>query len=515
MLLNFTQLTLENSGEKTVKGLIFTIGVTNKNKYKVLGLSEKANKSLLENSVPIKLTHKGKLLGETANFYIDPKKKGMGVEIRLDNEVAMQLVNEGKLNLSWAGTALKEDNTPVTESDTIKLENGTLQELSMYIDEFDHIAFVANPAHPEAIAILQNSFSEDEEPEDEKPKDLNKNAFKLAILQNTSGGLLTEVEKTFTTGARPLKLQNQYDAIQQGAQILQNAISATTTGVQIETQMPVFTDFVNEGNFLSDFTNLVSDTNDKPFTTIATNQVNNVNFLNENAALTANDPTFNGGKTSPTARLAVSQDVSNTELKKGSVKIEQIVTYLMKALQRKATNKALFGDNTTSPIVTGIANDAALTPIVANAGWTINDFIKAERNRPYAHNKLHVMGYSDYLAYKTYLIGLGKGITEIDTGWMFTERFTGDKDYTIIAQAGGNPIVVLHDDIIPNVANLQTRFFGNFKALQPHFLGLPTITIDRNIKASTNQTVITLQDEFDARLMNVSQLNYMTNVNVA
>jgi len=59
MLLNFTQLTLENSGEKTVKGLIFTIGVTNKNKYKVLGLSEKANKSLLENSVPIKLTHKG------------------------------------------------------------------------------------------------------------------------------------------------------------------------------------------------------------------------------------------------------------------------------------------------------------------------------------------------------------------------------------------------------------------------------------------------------------------------
>jgi hypothetical protein len=514
-----------NSGkEKKIKGILFKIGKVSGNNLQVLGMTEEAKKEILNSTDPFDIEHAGSVLGKVNKITFDQDNFTFGYEATLNSSKAIEMINSGSITGgSWTGKA-KSGKSWVT--DEMYNEATSDDPLPVVLHTLRKIGLVMNPAHPEASIELTNSLKEQpQEPKEDsntmntKPSEPQEKA-KIINKYDGAGEVSSSELRNFMNNFQglgasytPKSKQDTYH--QTFAKEISNALTSSTTGQQIKIAMPYFQDFVSENNFLADFCNFNIDKNDVTISSISNNQLAAEQTLAEQGLGTPSDNTYNGVRLAPRARIFFQHEVSNTAIKLGNVSAEEIGILLTKNFMRKATKKALFGDNVVSPIIKGIANDASITPVAANATWSVNDFQKQRKNRGYAKEFINVIGFSDWSKFIDYQVGLGKGFTDVDKSFMMAQNFNAGKDYMVIGNAAFQPFVVLQDDIIPPVSNLQTRFHGNFQALGVQMLGMPELIIDPYTKATTNTTVFTLQCELDSQVSNIQQLGYMTSVNVA
>jgi hypothetical protein len=515
-----------NSGkEKKIKGVLFKVGKVSGNNLQVLGMTEEAKKEIINSVDPFDIEHAGSVVGKVNKITFDDSNFSFGYEGTLNSPKAIEMINSGSIQGgSWTGRA-KSGKEWVTDS--MYAEATAKDPLPVVIQTLRKIGLVMNPAHPEASLELTNSLKSQNTPEEiedmsEKPQD-ESTTKKAQINKYDGAGEVSPTElrnfmKNFQSAGGqsfhvPKNKQESY--YNNFAKEITNAVTSSTTGQQIKIAMPYFQDFVSENNFLADFCNFNTDKNDVTISSISNNQLAAEQTLAEQGLGTASDNTYNGVRLAPRARIFIQHEVSNTAIKLGNISQEEIAILMTKNFMRKATKKALFGDNVVSPIIKGIANDASITAVAANATWAVGDFQKQRKNRPYAKDFINVIGFSDWSKFIDYQVSLGKGFTDIDKGFMMAQNFDAGKDYMVIGNSAFQPLVVLQDDVIPPVSNLQTRFHGNFAALGVQMLGMPELIVDNYTKAASNTTIFTLQCELDSQVTNVQQLGYMTGVNVA
>ncbi len=561
------------------KGLIFTVGKPNRNRMRVMGMTEEAKDDMLKGYAGVDVFHNLKKEGSIKRVYFDEAKYGFGIEADVSEALEEMIQNGAVTHWSWDGVPVRADNgEPVTAEDLA--DYSFANPLAVLIARIRSVSAVADPSHLEAT--IQNHLTEDkkyfkfstvtnsimsntedekkvagkptpkeggaksqeqEKPPEQKPtpkegevkptpkegeQKPDTDTVQNQAIQKTFGvGVGQEEQKPLTSTVKnSTTCFNSFNdelskvigtAMNTGmVGTIANSTGTTTTGMQTDRLSKKWYDYIGTSSFISKFCDLKTGFLELPYTSVDDTGLPTLGFYDEGESTGGTDDgiTFTGDSTKPIIACVFQHTVTELAEADGTIKSSDTSAILQKGAMKAVLIASLFGKDTTSGDIEGIVNNPNLTPTTAETNWSYSDFAKMKKNRPYARNGTFLLGQSDADKYHDSLDTLGNGTTSADMTNRWLKAGEPDVDFRVVGTARGKDIVVVQDDIIPVVANKQTRFYGNFEALQVHVSPM-RITRDITTNANKREIIYRCIVYVDAKVKNLQQLNYQTGVDVS
>lgn len=295
--------------------------------------------------------------------------------------------------------------------------------------------------------------------------------------------------------------------------LLKNALLTSTAGAIEDMQKAMMDNFSSSNNFLSAFCNFRASGEPRNVQSFSNLNFPTIPLIAENASQAVQDfATLQGCLLVPSGAVPFSMEVSGMQLESGLLDEVELGRTMRQGVERALVRHALFG-KASSPLMEGIVNNTNITPVVASATFTLSDFGKLTKSLPFAYKPKFVIGRRTHEAILDILEDEFGGNRN---GNDFTQlrEFVQEQDWVEIDSLRGRPAIVLNDDIIPVASNLQTAFYGNFKAL---CVNASAPRFDKVPKAGSPNTYLLYMTSHavDAKVSDISQLLYMTGVPVA